>query len=79
MSNDPIRGGRPRRLTPQECARLMGFYKAGERPFEVPVSDTQAYKQFGNSVVVPVFEAIAKMILPFVEEIKSADEKRRVA
>ena len=79
MSDDPVRGGRPRRLTPQECARLMGFYKAGERPFEVPVSDTQAYKQFGNSVVVPVFEAIAKMILPFVEEIKSADEKRRVA
>ncbi len=79
MINDPRRGGRPRRLTPQECARLMGFYKAGERPFEVPVSDTQAYKQFGNSVVVPVFESIAKMILPFVEEIKSADEKRRVA
>jgi DNA (cytosine-5)-methyltransferase 1 len=53
---------RPRRLTPQECARLMGFDKAGESNFVIPVSDTQAYKQFGNSVVVPVFEAVAKLM-----------------
>ncbi len=45
----------PRRLTPRECARLMGFPEA----FEIPVSDTRAYQQFGNSVVVPVVEAIA--------------------
>ena len=47
---------RPRRLTPRECARLMGF----PDDFMIPVSDTQAYKQFGNSVVVPVIEAIAR-------------------
>ncbi len=46
---------RPRRLTPRECARLMGFEAPGEAKFRIPVSDTQAYRQFGNSVVVPVF------------------------
>lgn len=46
----------PRRLTPRECARLMGF---PER-FEIPVSDRQAYQQFGNSVAVPVVEAVAR-------------------
>lgn len=55
---------RPRRLTPRECARLMGFDKPDESRFRIPVSDTQAYKQFGNSVVVPVFTAIAKMMKP---------------
>lgn len=45
----------PRRLTPRECARLMGF----DDGFVIPVSDTQAYRQFGNSVVVPVVSAIA--------------------
>jgi len=55
---------RPRRLTPTECARLMGFSKPRKNEFIIPVSDTQAYKQFGNSVVVPVFRAIAKMIKP---------------
>ncbi|MBU0801709.1 MAG: DNA (cytosine-5-)-methyltransferase, partial [Alphaproteobacteria bacterium] len=53
---------RPRRLTPQECARLMGFDKPGETNFVIPVSDTQAYRQFGNSVVVPVFRAVAELI-----------------
>ncbi|MCH8529561.1 MAG: DNA (cytosine-5-)-methyltransferase [Saccharospirillum sp.] len=53
---------RPRRLTPQECARLMGFDKPGESSFIIPVSDTQAYRQFGNSVVVPVFEAVAQLM-----------------
>lgn len=53
---------RPRRLTPEECARLMGFSKPDKADFRIPVSDTQAYKQFGNSVVVPVFEAVAKLI-----------------
>ncbi|MBL8019587.1 MAG: DNA (cytosine-5-)-methyltransferase [Leptospirales bacterium] len=51
----PMRGKNPRRLTPRECARLMGFPES----FQIPVSDTQAYKQFGNSVVVPVVQAIA--------------------
>ena len=53
---------RPRRLTPKECARLMGFDTPGEPEFKIPVSDTQAYKQFGNSVVVPVFSAIARQM-----------------
>lgn len=55
---------RPRRLTPKECARLMGFTVRGKDSFRIPVSDTQAYKQFGNSVVVPVFQAIAKLVAP---------------
>ena len=50
----------PRRLTPRECARLMGFDTPGGSEFEIPVSDTQAYRQFGNAVVVPVIEAIAE-------------------
>ena len=53
---------RPRRLTPHECSRLMGFDKPGERKFVIPVSDTQAYRQFGNSVAVPVFEAVARLM-----------------
>lgn len=57
-------GKNPRRLTPRECARLMGFDKPGSKPFVIPVSDTQAYKQFGNSVVVPVVEAVARHMLP---------------
>jgi DNA (cytosine-5)-methyltransferase 1 len=59
------RGKAPRRLTPRECARLMGFEKAGESEFKIPVSDTQAYKQFGNAVVVPVVEAVAKHMAPY--------------
>jgi len=52
----PTDQGRPRRLTPRECARLMGFPET----FQIPVSDTQAYHQFGNSVVVPVVQAVAR-------------------
>lgn len=52
-------GKNPRRLTPRECARLMGF----PEDFKIVVSDTQAYKQFGNSVVVPVVEHIARSII----------------
>jgi DNA (cytosine-5)-methyltransferase 1 len=52
-------GRNPRRLTPRECARLMGF----PSDMEIPVSDTQAYRQFGNSVVVPVVAAIAKVMI----------------
>lgn len=57
---------RPRRLTPTECARLMGLSDPKKSNFKIPVSDTQAYKQFGNSVVAPVFSSIAKMVVPRV-------------
>lgn len=53
----------PRRLTPRECARLMGFPDT----FRIPVSDTRAYKQFGNSVVVDVMAHIAKLMQPILE------------
>jgi DNA (cytosine-5)-methyltransferase 1 len=59
--------GNPRRLTPRECARLMGFDQPGRPMFKIPVSDTQAYKQFGNAVVVPVVEVIAKALLPYLK------------
>jgi len=64
--------GNPRRLTPRECARLMG-YDRGNTRFEIPVSDTRAYKQFGNGVVVPVISEIARIMKPFVMTLK-ADE-----
>jgi len=51
----------PRRLTPRECARLMGFPDR----FRIPVSDTQAYKQFGNSVAVPVVATVARAMQPW--------------
>lgn len=57
-------GKAPRRLTPRECARLMGFDAPDGSEFKIPVSDTQAYKQFGNAVVVPVVEAVARHIAP---------------
>lgn len=56
----------PRRLTPRECARLMGFPDT----FQIPVSDTQAYHQFGNSVIVPVINSVAKLMLPFILQLK---------
>lgn len=55
-------GRNPRRLTPRECARLMGFPDS----FIIPVSDTRAYKQFGNSVAVPVFAAVARFMKPLI-------------
>lgn len=57
-------GKNPRRLTPRECARLQGFPDT----FKIPVSDTQAYKQFGNSVVVPLMEQVAKKVVAKLEE-----------
>ena len=59
---DSGKGGNPRRLTPRECARLMGYPDS----FVIPVSDTQAYRQFGNSVAVPVIESIGKAMKPFL-------------
>ena len=62
-------GTRPRRLTPRECAHLMGFEKPGEERFHIPVSDTQAYRQFGNAVVVPVVRAVARLMAPHISEL----------
>lgn len=53
---------RPRRLTPRECARLMGF----PDEFRIPVSDTRAYKQFGNSVVMLAFREVARIMQPYI-------------
>lgn len=55
-------GVNPRRLTPRECARLMGYPDS----FRIEVSDTQAYRQFGNSVAVPVIKAIAAAMVPHI-------------
>ena len=57
-------GRSPRRLTPRECARLMGFDDPQGNEFLIPVSDTQAYRQFGNSVVVPAVKAVAEHMKP---------------
>jgi len=65
--------GNPRRLTPRECARIMGFPDS----FQIPVSDTQAYKQFGNSVVVPVIETIAKSMKPGIVQLKHTEVSER--
>lgn len=58
---------RPRRLTPRECSRLMGFDTPRGSRFVIPVSDAEAYRQFGNAVVVPVVKAIAKKMLPCLQ------------
>lgn len=64
-------GKNPRRLTPRECARLQGFPDS----FIIPVSDTQAYKQFGNSVVVPLMENVAKLVVTKINELDSRNEE----
>ena len=63
-------GKNPRRLTPRECARLQGFPDS----FKIPVSDTQAYKQFGNSVVVPLMENVAELIVTKIEELDAVSK-----
>ena len=68
----------PRRLTPRECARLMGFEEKGGEHFKIVVSDTQAYRQFGNAVVVPVVEAVAKLMLPHILAEKEIPARRKV-
>ena len=60
--------GNPRRLTPRECARLMGYPDT----FKIVVSDTQAYKQFGNSVAVPVIRAMAEAMAPYLRKVARA-------
>ncbi len=59
-------GENPRRLTPRECARLMGFDVPGGEDFVIPVSDTQAYRQFGNAVVPHCVEAVARHMSPWL-------------
>lgn len=67
-------GRNPRRLTPRECARLMGF----DDSFRIPVSDTQAYKQFGNSVAVPVFAEVARLMQPHVLKLMNQPRLQKV-
>lgn len=66
---------RPRRLTPRECARLMGLPNS----FIIPVSDTQAYKQFGNSVVMPVMREVASVMKPHILALLEAGIKQEPA
>lgn len=61
----PQEGKNPRRLTPRECARLQGF----PDDFVIPVSDTQAYRQFGNSVAVPLMSKVAKSLMSELEKL----------
>jgi DNA (cytosine-5)-methyltransferase 1 len=63
----------PRKLTPREAARLQGFPET----FKLPQSDTQAYKQFGNSVSVPVISAIAKEILLTLQDMDDINVKHK--
>ena len=72
------KGKNPRRLTPRECARLQGF----SDDFKIVVSDTQAYKQFGNSVVVPLMADVARLIVNRIRELDymiEANEHERMA
>lgn len=64
-------GKNPRRLTPRECARLMGFPDT----FKIPVSDTQAYRQFGNSVVVPLVTQVAQSVVEAVDRLKLVERE----
>lgn len=63
----PQKGTNPRRLTPRECARLQGF----PDDFIIPVSDNQAYRQFGNSVTVPLIQAVGRQL---IKSLLSIDE-----
>ncbi|MEK7147663.1 MAG: DNA cytosine methyltransferase, partial [Patescibacteria group bacterium] len=60
----PQKRKNPRRLTPRECARLQGFPDS----FIIPVSDTQAYRQFGNAVAVPIISKIAEAVMKTLRE-----------
>lgn len=70
------KGKNPRRLTPRECARLMGFDEPDGSDFIIPVSDTQAYRQFGNAVVVPVVKAVAEHMLPWLVDRAEIEPER---
>lgn len=64
-------GKNPRRLTPRECARIQGFPDT----FKIVVSDTQAYRQFGNSVVVPLMTDVAGLIVAKIHELERQERK----
>lgn len=64
-------GKNPRRLTPRECARIQGFPDT----FKIVVSDTQAYRQFGNSVVVPLMTDVAGLIVSKIQEMEGQEKK----
>lgn len=72
---DQGEGSNPRRLTPRECARLMGY----SDDFRIPVSDTQAYRQFGNSVAVPVFKEVARIMVPHLAHVMDNGPKEAVS
>ena len=59
----------PRRLTPRECARLMGFPDT----FRIPVSDTQAYKLLSQAAVVPMVQEVAKLMVPYIKSRKPSE------
>ncbi len=65
----PQDGINPRRLTPRECARLQGF----PDDFIIPVSDNQAYRQFGNSVVTPLMHSVAKQVIKVFDEFNESN------
>lgn len=65
------KGKNPRRLTPRECARIQGFPDT----FKIVVSDTQAYRQFGNSVVVPLMTDVAGLIVAKIQDLERRDEE----
>lgn len=69
--------GPPRRLTPRECARLMGFDLPGQEPFKIVVSDTRAYKQFGNAVVAPLATDVARLMLPHIAGTGTSEEAEK--
>lgn len=71
------KGKNPRRLTPRECARIMGFDSLTGTEFRIPVSDTQAYRQFGNSVVVPVVRSIAESLKPYIKKAAKLDKAQK--
>ncbi len=64
-------GKNPRRLTPRECARIQGFPDS----FKIVVSDTQAYKQFGNSVVVPLMSDVAGLIVDKISTMEGVNDE----
>lgn len=69
----PQKGKNPRRLTPRECARLQGF----PEKFIIPVSNNQAYKQFGNSVVTPLIQAVAKNLVTELLKINELKKSKK--
>ncbi len=70
----PQENKNPRRLTPRECARLQGY----PEHFIIPVSDTQAYRQFGNSVVMPLIQHVGKPIIEILSKNESSKAKKHI-